>query len=78
MEKECCTNCLHYNGGTCGYYEDIDADEMMCDSGNPDDYPAFNNNCVGCCCGDCFECNKDNIYGACDNWEHVNETVIMG
>lgn len=25
--------------------------------------------CVGCCCGDGWECRRDSVYGVCSNYE---------
>lgn len=53
-----CEGCCHYSG--CGYFNDHDVSKS--------DEEKFEEHCVGCCCGDGFECNRSNDAG-CMNWE---------
>ena len=58
-----CTGCIHYDG--CGYF-DFDNSDLTEEEG-------FAEHCAGCCCGDGFECNKNN---GCDNWEDGSEPLM--
>lgn len=48
-----CEGCCHYSG--CGYFDDHDLRKS--------DQEKFEEYCVGCCCGDSFECNRANDAG---------------
>lgn len=54
-----CTGCCHYDNKNCGYFDDLTC--------HGDEVKAFEENCMGCCCGDGCECNKGN--GGCENYE---------
>lgn len=57
-----CDGCCHY-APSCGYFDaPFEQSEEQ----------RFEENCVGCCCGDLFDCNRDQ---GCDNYE---EEPIMG
>lgn len=60
-----CKGCIHYDG--CGYF-DLDFDNS-----NLTEEERFIEHCVGCCCGDCYDCNKNN---GCDNWEDGSEPLL--
>lgn len=53
-----CFGCIHYDG--CGYFE------PALNKPHWSDEQRFQEHCVGCCCGDGCECNKDQ---GCDNYE---------
>ena len=53
-----CYGCCHYEG--CGYFDFHDYDKT-------EEWNMVEN-CVGCCCGDGWECNKHSDYG-CSNYE---------
>ena len=61
--KNGCEGCIHYDG--CGY--------LAFDTSNITEEERFIEHCVGCCCGDGCECNKDN---GCDNWEDGSEPLL--
>ena len=58
-----CEGCIHYDG--CGYF-DFDNSDLT-------EEERFAEHCVGCCCGDGCECNKNN---GCDNWEDGSEQLM--
>lgn len=60
-----CKGCIHYDG--CGYFDSYDHTKTEEEN--------FIENCVGCCCGDGYECNKANNYG-CMNWEDGSEPLL--
>lgn len=53
-----CAGCVHHGG--CGYFDPALNDPTW------NDDRRFIEHCVGCCCGDGYECNKDR---GCDNYE---------
>ena len=55
--KNSCEGCCHYDG--CGYFDEYAAELNEAER--------FEKHCVGCCCGDGYECNRDN--GGCSNYE---------
>lgn len=60
MNLSSCKGCYHKD--ICGIKETSFRDENALMT----EIELFEAHCVGCCCGDCFECNKDN---GCDNYE---------
>lgn len=62
-----CETCIH--GGFCGYFDMYD--------NNLTSEENFVKHCVGCCCGDCGECNRWNGTGIfCSNWEDGSEPLM--
>ena len=55
-----CIGCCH--DGCCGYFSDENT--YLLEDGGED--KAFEEFCVGCCCGDGLECNRDQ---GCSNYE---------
>ena len=55
-----CTGCCHYD--CCGMREPLFKNE----NAQMTDIELFEAHCVGCCCGDGFECNNGR---GCDNYE---------
>ena len=58
-----CKGCIHYK--SCGYIDLYD--------GNLTEEENFIKHCVGCCCGDCFDCNKNS---GCENYEDDSEPMM--
>lgn len=58
-----CEGCIHYDH--CGYRD--------FDTRNLTEEEAFLEHCVGCCCGDVYDCNKG--YG-CENYEDGSEPLL--
>lgn len=58
MNQNFCAGCIHHDA--CGYFDPELNDPSW------DDVRRFKEHCVGCCCGDGCECNKD---CGCDNYE---------
>lgn len=57
-----CNGCIHYN--SCGFLE--------FDTSGMSEEEIFIEHCVGCCCGDCLDCNKNN---GCTNYEDGSEPL---
>jgi hypothetical protein len=64
-EEGKCESCIHHD--TCGYFD--------FDNSNLTEEEAFAEHCVGCCCGDGAECNRDSGYG-CTNWEDGSKPLM--
>lgn len=62
-----CEGCCH--DGHCGYFSELNDYDI---STPEEEQKAFEEFCVGCCCGEGVECNRD--FG-CDNYE---KEPIMG
>ena len=58
-----CEGCIHYCH--CGFIELYD--------NNLSEEENLINHCIGCCCGDGGECNKNN---GCWNWEDGSEPIL--
>lgn len=58
-----CKECIHY--GDCGYFDLYD--NKLTEEEN------FIEHCVGCCCGDGGECNKNKGYW---NWGDGSESIL--
>lgn len=58
-----CKECIHYND--CGFIELYN--KTLTEEENLIEH------CVGCCCGDGGECNKNN---GCWNWEDGSEPIL--
>ena len=59
IEKNGCDGCFH--NPPCGRETEEDFMKMT-------ETELFEAHCVGCCCGDLFDCNKTTGYG-CGNYE---------
>lgn len=58
-----CNNCIHYDD--CGFVDLYD--------NNLTEEENLIEHCIGCCCGDGGECNKNN---GCWNWEDGSEPIL--
>ena len=62
-----CKGCCH--DGCCGYFSELNIYDISIPE---EEQKAFEEFCCGCCCGEGFECNRDQ---GCDNYETES---IMG
>lgn len=61
--KNGCEGCIHYDD--CGYLD--------FNTNNLTEEEIFLEHCAGCCCGDCYDCNRGD---GCWNWEDGSEPLM--